>query len=178
MAYEQLPEEYKRFVNSYVHCLNYRKSYQDAYPLITNANTARTNGCLLAAKPEVKQAIIEQLKLYHTEKDDTLQKIIALIQFDVSDFMLSDASLNVSALKEAGYGWIIKAVKPTKFGTEYVLMDKDRALENLAKIHQLFDDKQTVNVNINQEIAAKERLSQDLSTLREKLQSGSITVKS
>ena len=165
MAYEQLPEDYKRFVDSYVHCLNYRKSYQDAYPHITNANTARTNGCLLAAKPEVKQAIVEQLKLYHIDKADTLQKIIALIQFDISDYMFDDATLNVDALKADGLGWLIKAVKPTKFGTEYILMDKDRALENLAKIHQLFDDRNTVNVNINQEISAKQAIEDKLKDL-------------
>jgi hypothetical protein len=166
--YETLPEEYKRFVDSYVHCLNKRKAYQVAYPAITNANTARTNGCLLAAKPEVKEAIIERLKLFTIDKSETLQRIISLIEFDVSDYQFADGSLNVATLKDAGYGWLIKAVKPTKFGTEYVLMDKDRALENLAKIHQLFDDKSTVNVNINQEISAKQRLEDKLKTLDSK----------
>lgn len=168
MIYDTLSDSYKRFVDSYVQCLNYRKAYQDAYPL-ANVDSARTNGSLLAARPEVKQAIIEQLKLFQLPKEDVLQKIISLIQFDVADHQFTDGSLNVQSLKEAGFGWLIKAVKPTKFGTEYVLMDKDRALENLAKIHQLFDDKQTVQVNINQEISAKEQLNQKLTELQSKL---------
>lgn len=162
--YENLSEAHKRFVDSYVDCLNYRKAYQDAYPL-ANTDSARTNGSELAAKPEVKEAIVERLKLFSIDKTETLQRIISLIQFDVSDYQFVDASLNVNKLKEAGFGWLIKAVKPTKFGTEYVLMDKDRALENLAKIHQLFDDKQTVNVNINQEISAKQALEDKLKDL-------------
>lgn len=169
MTYDNLPEEYKRFVDSYVHCLNYRKSYQDAYPLVTDTNTARINGSKLAAKPEVKEAIVERLKLYHTPKDDTLQKIIQLVQFDVSEFMYKDASLNVDKIKEQGYGWLIKAVKPTKFGTEYVLMDKDRALENLAKIHSLFNDQTSVTVNIAQEVSAREALRQKLDDLDKRL---------
>jgi hypothetical protein len=45
-------------------------------------------------------------------------------------------------------------------------MDKDRALENLAKIHMLFNDNSTVNVNsINQELSAKEQLQPKLNDL-------------
>ena len=164
MAYIDLSENHKRFVDSYVHCLNYRKAYQDVYHL-TNVDSARVLGCQLAAVPEVKEAIVERLKLYSIDKAETLQRIISLIQFDVSNYQFADGTLNVSTLKEAGYGWLIKAVKPTKFGTEYVLMDKDRALENLAKIHMLFNDNSTVNVNINQEVSAKEQLQQKLNDL-------------
>ena len=167
-SYEQLSEAHKRFVDSYVDCLNYRKAYQDAYPL-ANTDSARTNGSELAAKPEVKQAIVERLKLFSIDKSETLQRIISLIQFDVSDYQFGDGSLNVATLKEAGFGWLIKAVKPTKFGTEYVLMDKDRALENLAKIHMLFNDSATVNVNINQEVSAKQQIEDKLKALDEKL---------
>ena len=56
-----------------------------------------------------------------------------------------------------------------KFGTEIVLMDKDRALENLAKIHMLFNDSATVNVNINQEVSAKQQIEDKLKALDEKL---------
>ncbi len=167
-SYEQLSEAHKRFVDSYVHCLNYRKSYQDAYNL-ANVDSARSLGCQLAAQPEVKLAIVERLKLFSIDKSETLQRIISLIQFDVSDYQFVDGSLNVATLKEAGFGWLIKAVKPTKFGTEYVLMDKDRALENLAKIHMLFNDSATVNVNINQEVSAKQQIEDKLKALDEKL---------
>lgn len=166
--YETLSEQHKRFVDSYVQCLNYRKSYQDAFGL-TNVDSARELGSRLAAKPEVKQAIVERLKLFSIDKSETLQRIISLIQFDVSDYQFIDGSLNVATLKEAGFGWLIKAVKPTKFGTEYVLMDKDRALENLAKIHMLFNDSATVNVNINQEVSAKQQIEDKLKALDEKL---------
>ena len=85
--------------------------------------------------------------------------------------MFVDATLNVNQLKEDGLGWLIKAVKPTKFGTEYILMDKDRALENLAKIHSLFSDQQQINVNLNQEISAKQELENKLKALDEKFKS-------
>lgn len=171
-SYDNLSEAHKRFVDSYVHCLNYRKAYQDTYNL-ANVDSARSLGCQLAAIPEVKAAILERLKLFTIDKSETLQRIISLIQFDVSDYQFEDGSLNVTTLKDAGFGWLIKAVKPTRFGTEYVLMDKDRALENLAKIHMLFNDTSTVNVNINQELSAKEQLSQKLNDLDAKFRNQS-----
>lgn len=167
-VYETLPEDHKRFVDSYIHCLNYRKAYQDAYPLVTDWGSARTQGSRLAANPVVKQAIVEQLKTYSIDKSETLQRIITLIQFDVSDYMTGD-DLIVDKLNKAGLGWMIKAIKPTKFGTEYILMDKDRALENLAKIHMLFTDTSTINVNINQEVTAKQQLEDKLRDLDSKL---------
>ena len=168
-SYKQLPEEYKRFVDSYVHCLNYRKSYQDAYPLVTDANTAKVNGCRLAAKPEVKEAIVEQLKKYSTPKDDTLQKIIALTQFDAADYVNDTFDFDIKKLRKDGYGWLIKSIEKTKIEIKVILMDKDKALENLAKIHMLFNDSATVNVNINQEVSAKQQIEDKLKALDEKL---------
>ena len=80
-SYDNLSEVHKRFVDSYIHCLCYRVAYQDAYPL-ANANTANVNGSRLAAKPEVKQAIVEQLKLYSKDKAETL---LAKIQLEIAD---------------------------------------------------------------------------------------------
>lgn len=168
-SYAKLPEDHKRFVDSYVHCLNFRKAYQDAYPLVTDWACARQGGSRLAATPLVKEAIAEQLKQYTLEKAEVLKHYIELLQFDVTDYQYDNGELNVAALKTSGYGWMLKAVKPNKFGTEYILMDKDRALESLAKIHQLFNDNQTVNVNINQEISAKQQLESKLKELDKKL---------
>lgn len=167
--YSSLPEQHQRFVDSYIHCLNYRHAYQDAYPLITNADTAKVNGSRLASQPEVKEAIKEQLLLYSKDKSETLQRIFQLIDFDLSDYLDPQYKVDVSKLNASGMGWIIKGIKQMKFGTEIVLMDKDKALENLAKIHQLFNDNQTVNVNINQEISAKQQLESKLKELDKKL---------
>ena len=88
-SYEQLSEVHKRFVDSYIHCLNYRKAYQDAYPL-ANADTANTNGSRLASYPEVKQAIVEQLKLYSKDKSETLHRILQLLDFDLTNYLSWD----------------------------------------------------------------------------------------
>ncbi len=167
-SYEQLSEVHKRFVDSYIHCLNYRKAYQDAYPL-ANADTANTNGSRLASYPEVKQAIVEQLKLYSKDKSETLHRILQLLDFDLTNYLSWDYKVDIDKLNQAGLGWIIKGIKQMKFGTEIVLMDKDRALENLAKIHMLFNDSATVNVNINQEVSAKQQIEDKLKALDEKL---------
>lgn len=170
--YDNLSEAHKRFVDSYVDCLNYRKAYQDAYPL-ANTNTARTNGSILASQVAIKTAIIERLKLFSIAKEAVLDQIIKIIQFDLTNYTLQDTTkVNLDALHEDGLGWMIKGIKESKFGTEIILMDKDRALENLAKIHSLFNDQSTVTVNINQELSAKQQLEDKLKALDQKLNKG------
>lgn len=167
MHYEKLSDAHKIFVDSYVDCLNYTKAYQDMYPDKTY-NSARTLGSELAAKPYIRNAIIEKLKERQIDKTETLQRIIQVIQLDLTAYINKDFSFNIEAFKNDGYGWMLKGYKRGKV-FELLFLDKDKALEQLVKIHQLYDDSQTVNVNINQEISAKERLESKLKDLDQRL---------
>lgn len=132
---------------------------------MTNYNTAKTNGYQLARLPEVKEAIQEKLKEYSASKAETLNKIIQIIDFDLSNYLDKDLKVDIAQLNEDGLGWLITGIKQMKFGTEIVLMSKDQAITQLSKYYQLFDDKQTVNVNINQEISAKQAIEDKLKDL-------------
>lgn len=167
MYYEQLTNAHKIFVDSYCDCLSYVKAYKDVYPEVTH-NTAKTQGSQLAAKDYIKKAIIEKLQERTIDKTETLDRIIKVIQFDLTDYLSEGFTLDMKRLNKDGYGWLLKGYKKGKI-LEVMLMDKDKALENLAKIHQLFDDKNTVNVNINQEITAKDQIKQKLAELDKKL---------
>ena len=167
MFYEQLTAAHKIFVDSYVDCLNYKKAYHDVYPEVTPL-TAKTQGSQLAAKDYIKKAIVEKLQERSIDKTETLDRIIKVIQFDLTDYLSEGFYLDIERLNADGFGWLLKGYKKAKF-VEVMLMDKDKALENLAKIHQLFADNSTVNVNINQEISAKEQLNQKLLELDSKL---------
>lgn len=167
-SYENLSLQHKRFVDSYVDCLNYRKAYQDAYPL-SSVDAAYTNGSRLATNPNVRKAIFEKLKLYPRDKTETLQKIFLLLDFDLTEYLADDLTVDVDKLNASGLGWMIKGIKQLKYGSEIVLMDKDRALENLAKIQGLFEDKQQVTINITQEVSAAAQLNRKLQDLDSRL---------
>lgn len=166
MTFETLSEQHKRFVESYVACLNYRRAYQVAYPNCKNYTTARTEASKLGRSPTIKAAIQEKLKEVTITKDDILGRMIQLIEFDLTEFMVGD-SIDFNALKESGYGWLVKGVKFGKFN-ELMLMDKDRALENLAKIMQMFSDN-NISINLGNEISSREHLDQKMKSLHEKL---------
>lgn len=167
-SYESLTDKHKKFVDCFLDCSNYTKAYKEAYAC-NNYNTAKTNGYQLAKLPEVRAAILEKLKEYSADKAETLHKIIQIIDFDLSNYIGSNLKVDIESLNEDGYGWMITGIKQLKFGTEITLMSKDQALLSLTKIHQLLDDKATVNVNINQELATKQKLASELSDLRTKL---------
>lgn len=167
-SYESLTDKHKKFVDCFLDCSNYTKAYKEAYAC-TNYNTAKTNGYQLAKLPEVRAAILEKLKEYSADKAETLHKIIQIIDFDLSNYIGSNLKVDIERLNADGYGWMIAGIKQLKFGTEIVLMSKDQALLSLSKIHQLFNDSATVNVNINQEVSAKQQIEDKLKALDEKL---------
>ena len=169
MYYERLTDAHKIFVDSYVDCLNQRRAYQTMYPE-SGYNYAKTAGSDLMAKDYIRNAVIEKLKERTIDKTEVLERMIKILQFDITEYLDDKLNLKLESLKADGYGWLIKGYKKGKI-FEIMLMDKDRALENLAKIHQMFTDNQTVNVNINQEISAKEQLNQKLAELSNKLNS-------
>jgi hypothetical protein len=166
MTYETLTEQHKRFVDAYVACLNYRKAYQVAFPN-TTYNSSRTLGSELARKPYIKVAIQEKLKEVSITKDDILGRMIQLLEFDITDYMLGDI-IDFQELKDSGYGWLIKGIKYGKFSTELSLMDKDRTLENLAKIMQMFSDN-NISINLGNELSSRENLDKKLKEIHEKL---------
>ena len=166
MNYETLTEQHKRFVDAYVACLNYRKAYQTAFPK-SNYLSAKTLGSELARKPYIKSAIQEKLKEVSITKDDILGRMIQLIEFDITDYMIGD-TVNFEDLKNSGYGWLIKGIKYGKFSTEVILMDKDRTLENLAKIMQMFTDN-NISINLGNEFSSREHLDKKMKDLHEKL---------
>lgn len=88
--------------------MNYRKSYQDAYPLVTDANTAEFNGCRLAAKPRSKKNCRADLKTYSVLKMTLLQKVLALTQFDAADYVNDtfDFDIEEKSGKTVMVGWL------------------------------------------------------------------------
>jgi len=175
MLVDALSEKHQRFVRTYIECLHQGRAYKAAFPHVM-IETARTEGCKLANQTEVKAAIYELLKAYIPAKEETLQRIIKIVEFDLGQYFIGDI-LQLDQLIENGYGWMVKGVKQTKFGTEVVLMDKDTALNNLAKIQTLFNDTQQITINIGQEISAKDQLTKKLQDLDDKFASSGVNVK-
>lgn len=163
---DNLTEFEKRFVILYAQTLNGTQTYLTLKPDVQE-NSANTLAYELLRKPHVKEALAVELKNHLNLKEDTLARILTLVTFDPTQYVTRSGYIDLEMLKSDGYGWLIKSFKNTKYGTDVIFMDKDKALETLSKIHKLFDDNLTVN--IQQQLTAKDRIDNDLQLLRERL---------
>lgn len=167
-AIDQLSEAHKRFVKLYVQSLNKVKSYMEVYPN-SNYNAAHVSAYDLFKLPQIKAAVEEEFNAVTMPKSEVLKRITAIAEIDVSNFMSDSGELNIAKIKESGAGYLIKSISDTKFGKRVDLYDSQKALETLAKIYGLFNDKAEVTVNLTQELSAKDKLQQTLDRLDAKL---------
>lgn len=167
-AIDNLSEKHKRFVKIYAQSLNKVKSYMQVYPDSTY-EAAATSAWELLKNPEIKAALDEEFNASVMTKSEVLQRINAIADINVSELMNDFGEIDIVKVKERNAGYLIKSISDTKFGKRINLYDSQKALDSLAKIHRLYEDKNEVTVNIVQEISAKERLEQTLDKLADKL---------
>jgi hypothetical protein len=162
----KLPDKHKRFVLEYITSMNKAAAYRKVY----NCTEAHSYDAAyrLAGKPEIKAAIQEALEEEYEKAEQTRQRIQTLITFDLTRFLNEDSTVNLSALKDSGYGWLIKGVRSTKYGDDVYLMDKDKALEQMAKMHQLYSTV-TTEINMNDALAVEDCLLEKMNDIRSKL---------
>lgn len=80
----------------------------------------------------VQVYIRQRLEEMGASTEELVQLWLMRIRADISPFV-KDSGLSVEALKEAGFGFLIKGVRQTKDATTILLRDPDKAEEMLAR---------------------------------------------
>ena len=163
----KLIPEHQQFVILYVEYWNGRKAYQEVYPHVMES-TARSESSKLLTNPNVKEAVAEVAKTKLMPKEEILSRINSMAQINVQDYTNDFGEIDIPKLKEAGLGYMIKSISDTKFGKRIDLHDQFKALETLAKVHKLFDDKTEITVNINNEKSAEEEINDRLNSIKDR----------
>lgn len=138
-----------------------------AYPNSTPKD-AYNSAYDLFQKPEIKSAIEELLDQELESQKIVLKRIVSLIEFDLTQFLDEENSVDLAKLKEAGLGWIVKGIRHTKYGTEIYLIDKDKVLDMLAKAHSLYDGL-NIEINLNGNLDKEREVTAKLEQIRTKL---------
>lgn len=162
-------ENHRRFVVLYAQYLNGRKAYQEVYTDV-DANTAAANASRLLTDARIKEAVDEECKKHIMPKGEILGRINSIAQINIQDYTNDSGEIDIKALKEAGLGYMIREISDTKFGKRISLHDQSKALDTLAKIAGLYNDRSEVTVNINNEIKAEEILNDRLQQISSRLQ--------
>lgn len=158
---DHLSDTQKVYIREYLQCLNQVRAYKKTFPNISGPG-ARARASEFHRQPEIRQAISNLIAEQYPTEQEVLQKIILLIELDLAEYIV-DGSLDLVKFQQDGYGWLIKGTKSTKYGNDVVLMDKDKALDNLVKIYKLVDT--TNHFTFEVELSAQELLTEKLKTL-------------
>ncbi|MHA1342355.1 MAG: terminase small subunit [Promethearchaeota archaeon] len=157
-AFERLSDKHKLFVKNYIkNNGNQTRAYMDSYPKAKYA-TARSKGCELVTKDNVKAAIDEEYAKIWKEKDSEIEKgktyelIKSLGNSDITDIIdLENGTLTVKDISEIpseARQWI-QSLKYTEKSTEtgldrnieVKLEPKLKALEMRARVQKMVDPK-------------------------------------
>lgn len=165
---KNLSLQHARFVVLYANYLNATKAYLEVYPDNEYAS-AGVSASRLLKDARIKEALNEEFKLRAMPKYEILNRLEAIAKIDINQFTDDFGNLDFAKLKEAGLTYMIKGISDTKFGKNFILHDQADALKTLAKIVNLYDDKAEVNVNINNEISAEDKLNERINTAKDRL---------
>lgn len=133
--------------------------------------TAKSQASTLLTKPNV-QARINQLKRERTERtlmkaDDVLNILHEAVNVDMSELYNPNGTIKELDEIRPEIRRLITGIKQTKFGTEYILFSKEKAIEMTARHHSLFNDKS--EVTIKDETATPEDRATRIAELQKKL---------
>ena len=133
--------------------------------------SARVAGARLLSKDNIR-ARIDQLKKERTERtlmkaDDVLNILHSAANIDPSEFFDEDGIAKPLSEIKIEFRRLITGIKQTKFGTEFTLFSKEKAVEMTARHHSLFNDKS--EVTIKDETVTPEDRAARIAELQKKL---------
>lgn len=133
-----LTAKQKAFIEAYLTHWNATKAALEAE---YSPKTAYSIGQENLKKPEIAAAIQARLDEKVMSANEVLDRLSQQARFDLGKYVRGE-SVDLDALIADGYGHLIKAIKPGKFGDTIEFHDPFAALQLLGKHHGLFVDRQ------------------------------------
>jgi phage terminase small subunit len=156
-----LTNRQKRFVDLYLgECNgNAAEAARQAGFCRNNPGDARIIACKLLKKPAIRDAVEQSLEESACSSGEVLARLSAYMRgsidllrdcFDVDQ--AGRRILNLHKVHEAGVGYLIEAITPTKHGDSVRLYSAQKAAETLGRYHALWQDRIEVRHELTPEI--------------------------
>jgi phage terminase small subunit len=139
---DELTDKQRLFVEHYLACWNATEAARRAGYDGTEGSL-RSIGSENLTKPNIEKEIAVRIAEKAMTANEVLVSVGGLARFDVSPFIRFNGRsktpyVDVKALIAAGYGYAIKSVVKTKFGTNIEFYDRFAALQLIGKHFKLF----------------------------------------
>lgn len=156
----KLTDKETALVLEYLQNLNQVKSYQKIHGC--SYNTAVKSAYLVFNREHVKELIQEVLAERTIEPSELLDRYKEIISGKAGEYLTTSGGLNYEKLVKDGKAYLVKRIKPSRYGTEIEFVDYQRALETMTRIMGLQENKVSLSIN-------ESTLEDKLNTLREKI---------
>jgi len=109
--------------------------------------TAYSSGQRLLKYVEVAAAISERLTERKMSADEVLARLSEQAKSLYVQFIRDDGTVDITGLKAAGLGHLIRGVKQTRYGVVVEFNDPQAALDKLMRHHGQYNDRLAVDMN-------------------------------
>lgn len=141
MAFEDLSEKHKEFVNNYFICsLNATEAYHRTYAPESRAVSA-SNGYRLLRNAEIAEAVSERMAESAMSADEVIYRLAEQARGLPPEYMTTKGTVKIAQLVRDGKTHLIKKISDTAQGRMYEFYDAHAALVDIGKHHALFVDK-------------------------------------
>ncbi len=143
----RLSGKQKAFINAYLDQANFNAT--KAAQLAGYKGNGRTLGAVgheNLKKPEIANEISIRLKESAMSSDEVLKRLGEQARAEYSQFILTNGTIDIKSLIDAGKGHLIKGITPLKEGNRIDFYDGQSALTTLAKHHGLLADRHEIKI--------------------------------
>lgn len=130
-----LTNKQRVFIDEYLKCWNAAEACRRAgYSVRTAASMGREN----MTKPAILQEIKTRLTEYHMGADEALALLAEQARAKITDVIDDDGEIDWQKVMKHGY--IVKAIRPNRWGTAIELVDSQGALDKIMRVHGKYKD--------------------------------------
>lgn len=129
-------------------------------------NHAISDGRRILTRPEVMQAVAERFESEMMGERELLYRLTVQGRNTHANYLSVDEQgnpkIDLGRMVEEGYGHLVKAIVPTRYGLRIEFMDSQKALELLGKHYKLFTDKVEQSGQVTVKVVYAEDVGQDM----------------
>lgn len=160
--YDNLKPQYQKFVDAYL-TTNFHGT-RSAIIAGYKEKSASVQATRLLKKDNIKLAIKERLNTISLQVEEILLRYSNTARFDISNYVITEKidnevfrALDIEKLINDGYGHMLKGVTYDKYGRPiYEFKSSEHALDQLAKIHDLFKSSSSNNLDLTIKVVSEE----------------------
>ena len=140
---KKLTDKQALFVEEYLQDFNATRAAERA-GYSGDENSLAVQGHRLLRNAKIAERVRLRLQEAAMTANEVLSRLAAIARSSYSEYLTSDATVDFGRLIADGQGFLVKAIKDTRYGKQIEFYDAQRALELIGKRYGLFVERHAI----------------------------------